>query len=307
VTSTKDYVASLFEGYEATAALEDFKEELLGNLNAKVESEVGKGLTREEALAKAIAELGDVSALAEELSLQRKREVFEEVYLDRRRYMSAKRVAAYVGFSLLLLFGLIVAAIVYFGVLPGVGGFNYAAVFGSLMPFTVAAIGGFTFLGLTQETASLYPMKRRRAIWYTLAAVLIALGLTIMIITYFALGGHGNGGALMPAIAVLIPFVLPGGGLLAFLILTESSRLKPWIAERVQAVVKAQVFRTVEEETRFGLYSGTIWILAIVLFIFLGLTVGFRYSWLCFGVAVAAEPFLMAVMRGRKLSGGTGE
>jgi hypothetical protein len=61
----KELVDSLFEGYEQTAELADFKEELLSNLNDKLESLVKKGMDSETAFAKVSAELGDISALAD--------------------------------------------------------------------------------------------------------------------------------------------------------------------------------------------------------------------------------------------------
>jgi hypothetical protein len=112
----KEFVDSLFKGYEETKALADFKEELLGNLNAKIEDLVKKGMEPEAAFAKASAELGDVSAVADELSLKKRTEVFEEAYMGISRYMSAGRVAGYVVFGALALFGVIVAFISFFAV-----------------------------------------------------------------------------------------------------------------------------------------------------------------------------------------------
>ncbi|MDR1836518.1 MAG: permease prefix domain 1-containing protein, partial [Treponema sp.] len=57
--NAKEFVDSLFKGYEETAGLADFKEELLGNLNAKIESLVKKGMDTQAAFIKASAELGD--------------------------------------------------------------------------------------------------------------------------------------------------------------------------------------------------------------------------------------------------------
>ena len=154
----KQFVDSLFQGYEETAALADFKEELLGNLNAKVEDLVKKGMEPEAAFAKASAELGDVSAVADELSLKKRTEVFEEAYMGISRYMSAGRVAGYVVFGVSALFGVIVAFIALFAVKSVDVGFDgpidWAGFFATMMPFLVTAIAGFTFLGVTQETAS---------------------------------------------------------------------------------------------------------------------------------------------------------
>ena len=112
--NTKDLVDSLFEGYEETAALADFKEELLGNLNAKIESLVKKGMETDAAFAQASAELGDLSALADELSLKKRMEAFEEGYMDIKNYMTSRRVAAYVIFGVLLLFCITAGLIAFF-------------------------------------------------------------------------------------------------------------------------------------------------------------------------------------------------
>jgi len=265
--NAKEFVNSLFEGYEETAALADFKEELLGNLNAKVENLTRKGMDGETAFAKAAAELGDVSALADELSMKKRTEVFEEVYMGIRKYMATSRVVAYVIFGILALLGPTVGAIAFLATRGA--GMNPAlpmtAMFGSIMPFLVAAAAGLTFLAATQETASLQPLSNKRAAWYTAAAALIALGIFNMPVVFFGTifgteitgrvisemwpyaepfigdidipaeivaefleGNFGTGLALIPAISLVIFFVLPGIGLLVFLVLTEKDRRKPW-------------------------------------------------------------------------------
>ena len=218
MNETKKFIDSLFEGYEQTTALLDFKEELLGNLNAKIESLVKKGMDEKTAFAKASTELEDISALADELSLKKRKEVFEEVYMDIRNFISVKRAAAYVLFGITALFGIVTALIVLFTPQSS----NLSGVFGSMFPFLTAAAIGFTWLGVTQETASTYPSSKKRAAWYAAGAGLIAFGLLTMPIVFFESTDTAG------AIAVLIPFVLPGAGLLLFLILTEKNRLKPW-------------------------------------------------------------------------------
>ena len=83
--NTEEYVHSLFADYEETQGLKDFMEELQSNLDARVASLVKKGLSEQDAFEKACAELGDISVLADELSLKKRREVFEEVYMDIRK------------------------------------------------------------------------------------------------------------------------------------------------------------------------------------------------------------------------------
>jgi hypothetical protein len=246
----KTFIDSLFKGYEETAALADFKEELLGNLNAKIESLVKKGMDNEAAFAKASAELGDVSALAEELSLKKRKEVFEEVYMDIRHYMTKKRVIAYIVFGITALFGIIVGFISYFATKSAaINAFDDVIVlYASMTPFLVAAVIGFTFLGATQETASRYPLSKKRGAWYAAAAGLITFGVILMPVVYFStkstdtLVVHGipvnNFEAMVPTISMFIPFILPGIGILVFLILTEKDRLKPWVKEFRNKMIK---------------------------------------------------------------------
>jgi hypothetical protein len=296
MSETKAFVDSLFEGYERTGALLELMEELAGNLDDKIESEMRKGLSRAAAFDKAKAELGDVSALAGELSLRVRRDMIAERYLGLRRYLTGPRVAGYVGSGALLLFGLITAAIVYFSQDDGAAAVaRMTAVFGVLLVFIAGAAAGFTFLGVTQETADRYPMKKKRAALYAVAAGVSAFGLVLFPLTYFA-----TGRGLMEAIATLIPFVLPGAGLFAFLGLTEKSRMKPWAAERMMAEMREaeKVFGSAGTSVRFGLYSGAIWIFAFGAFVALGFVIGFRYSWLAFVFATGAQLVLQAVCMG---------
>lgn len=292
MTDTKAFVASLFDGYEKTGPLTEFMEELAGNLEDKVASDVKKGLSREAAFSKARAELGDISALAVELSLKARQDVFAERYMGLRSYMSVARVAAYVVCGAFIAFGLIAAAIVYFtvdaraanAVLSGEAE-RMSGVFGTLLIFITAA-AGFTFLGLTQETAELRPMRKRRAAFYACAAALTAFGFVLSPLTYFA-----TGRGLMEAVATLLPFFLPGASILAFLLLTEKSRLKPWAAGRMAAEIRRsrQIYYDTAAGARFGLYSGAVWIFALGAFITLGFVIGFRYSWLSFVFATALQ------------------
>jgi hypothetical protein len=307
----KEFVDSLFKGYEETAALADFKEELLANLNAKTESLVKKGMEPEAAFTKAAAELGDVSALADELSLKKRKEVFEEVYMDIRNFMNTKRVAGYVVFGALTLFGIITGLIVFFSGRWWDADIDLTAVFATTMPFLTASVAGFTWLGLTQETASSYPASGKRAAWYAVGAGLIAFGLFIIPVILFGSRMHnfdmGTLGAVtandgkpewLAAISVLIPFVLPGIGILVFLGLTEKNRLKPWAKNLHDNAVKSEMemWNDPATATRFGLFSGAIWIFAAGIFILLGFLIGFKFSWLVFIFAVAFQLVVLGLM-----------
>ena len=326
----KALVDSLFEGYEKTQALADFKEELLSNLNAKIENLVRKGMDTEAAFAKASAELGDVSALADNLSLKKRKEVFEEMYMDIKAYMTAGRVAAYVIFGVLAFFGITVACLTLFA--TGKIGLNkhieLTAFFAAMMPFLTAAVTGFTYLGMTQETAVMYPVSKKRGAWYAVAVGLIAFGLFTMPIVYYSgkLAGNiidglsqttipklgavidGLSGAtiqnlhnimaIVPMISLIIPFVLPGIGILVYLCLSEKDRLKPWAKDFHTRTVQQEMayWQDPQTATRFGMFSGAIWISAIGLFILLGFVISFKFSWLVFIFAVAVQLLVQGLM-----------
>jgi hypothetical protein len=310
--NSKEFVDSLFKGYEETAALSDFKEELLGNLNAKMENLVKTGVDEKTAFTKASAELGDVSALADELSLKKRKEVFEEVYMDIRQYMPTMRVVAYIIFGALAFFGIVVAFIVLFATKSAGIKFNapvdWTSFFAVMMPFLTASIAGFTFLGVTQELPSMYPVSKKRGAWYAVAAGLIALGLFNMPVIYFGSKiesptVHGihieNFEMLIPVVSLMIPFILPGIGILVFLGLTEKDRLKPWAKEFRNKAVKNEMWNDPAVASRFGMFSGAIWIFAIGFFILLGFFIGFKFSWLVFIFAIAVQLLVQGIMSKR--------
>jgi len=316
--NAKELVDSLFNGYEQTEALTDFKEELLTNMNAKIENFIRKGMDMDAAFAKASAELGDVSSLADEMSLKKRKEVFEEVYMDITAYMPARRVAGYVVFGVVALFGIITALIAFFAV-KGKDMDAYidlTAFFGAMMPFFTVAAAGFTWLGVTQETASMYPVSVKRGAWYAAAALLIAFGLFTMPIVFFgvkiagsiidgitsaSIPNVGNLVRVIPVISVIIPFILPGAGLLTFLILTEKDRLKPWAKDFREKTVAREMamWNDPAVATRFGLFSGAIWTFAVGIFVLLGFLIGFKFSWLVFIFTTAFQLLVQGVMSKR--------
>ena len=327
--NAQDYVKSLFKDFEETEALRDFMEEIQGNLEERTASLIKKGLGEEEAFSKASSELGDISVLADQMSLKRRQEVYQEAYLGIQHYLKPKRVAAYVIFGITLVFGIIVALLTFFGVERVFTLMVWTPALGALLPFFVTSVAGFTFLGLTQETSSCYPVSKKRAGWYTAAASLIAFGIILFPLIFFAASetdavvssftnltvpdmnmdpfpfkeelslalARVKEYALVPAIAAEIPFLLPGIGLLVFLCLTEKNRLKPWAAEHYKKFHKASEFpENPANMIRFGLFSGAIWIFAIGLFIALGFTVGFKFSWLIFVFATAVQLLVQGIL-----------
>lgn len=68
----KRYVDDLFKGYVDTPALEDFKEEIISNLIERIKGLESEGMDEEAAFTKAIGELGDITAVADDISRQKK-------------------------------------------------------------------------------------------------------------------------------------------------------------------------------------------------------------------------------------------
>jgi hypothetical protein len=297
---TKDFVDHLFLEYEETVELRDFKEELLSNLDARIASLIARGLDKKDAFEKASGELGDISALADQISLRKKQEIFQDAYMGMRVYLTPLRVAFYVIAGAWGILGAVIALVVYFtgeeqSALEAFWEPNkrLTGALGVLLAFISPAAAAFTFLGVTQETTSRYPLSKKRGAWYALAAWALCFGAILFPLTYFA-----TDRGLMEATATLIPFSIPGLALLIFLQLTEKDYLKPWARARYEkeARISREMWSDPLITARFGMVSGAIWIFAAGLFILLGFLIGFHLSWLVFVFAVAIQLAAQSMM-----------
>lgn len=281
----KQHIDALFSSYEETDSLTDFKEELESNLNDRINSLRKKGLNEQAAFAKAMAELGDVSALADELSLKKRQEVFSDMYMRTRNYIKPWRMALYV----------LCGAALGFGVIAGISAWLFSeeihALWGTLLIFGETSVLGFVFLGLTQETAAREAMPWKRALWYVGASGVFLFGVITFIMTYFA-----NGVGLPHAVATLIPFALPGLAVGVFLVLTEKDRSKPWVVELRNKAYEREMnrFASSAQQERFGLISGALWIGAIAAFILLIITIGIKFSWLALVAALIGQMLVLS-------------
>jgi len=284
--NTREYIDSLFSDYEETSALTDFKEELKSFLDERINTLVKRGIDEKDAFEKATNELGDMSAVADEISRKKKQEIIAEMYMKTRHYMSTWRIALYILCGTALGFGVIIAA------LSGFFSGDINASLGSLLVFGVIPIVGFLFLGLTQETAVREPMSWKRALLYVVAAGVFLFGVIVFIMVYFE-----DGAGLPYAIATLIPFILPSLAFGAFLILTEKDRRKPWVIKQQEEYMKysRERFGDPAQEERFGLFSGALWIAAIAAFILLTMLSGFKFSWLAFVAALIGQMLILAM------------
>jgi hypothetical protein len=301
--SAKNYIDTLFSDYQETPALADFKEELCGYLSEQVSELVKRGMDEKSAFEKATKDLGDMSAVADEVSLRKKQEVLSEMYMKTRSYISAKRGALYALCGLVLGAGILIPLITWFASEIAVG------TIATILPFAMVSILGFLFLGLTQETAAHEPMRWKRAIWYVLSVGLVLFGVLAAFITHFdmnfvsatELAAHGANPETTPilgSLSVLMIFALPGIALGIFLILTEKERGKPWVIKQRLELINQEMerFGGAEGSQRFGLLCGAIWIAAISVFVLLTILIGIKFSWLAIVAALVIQMIVMAIL-----------
>lgn len=288
----REYIDALFSSYEETNSLIDFKEELESNLMERINSLKKKGLGQEEAYEKATVELGDVSDLADELSMKKKQEVFSEMYMSTRSYIKPWRMAIYVIFGAGIGFGVII------GIAAWLFSKDIQALLGSLLVFSEVSSLGLIYLGLTQETAGRDAMPWKRALWYVVASGFFIFGIIVFVMTYYA-----KGAGLPHAVSTLMVFALPGLALGVFLLLTEKDRSKPWVAELRKKELERALHRfgSPGQQERFGLISGAIWIGGISLFVLLTLLIGIKFSWCALAAALVGQMLLVAAFSTREV------
>ncbi|GAA0319398.1 permease prefix domain 1-containing protein [Oceanobacillus oncorhynchi subsp. oncorhynchi] len=275
----KKYVDDLFQGYGPTPELEDFKEEIVMNLKDRVQDLEKEGKSSDEAFAEAVAELGDITAIADDLSREKRKEIIGKMYIDTKPKLSAGYAIGYILSVGVLLFGIITAMITYFSTEN-----HLFIAISSFLPFVVPAGAALTYLGLTTETAAKYPMNWKRALIYALAVGVILFGISISSSQYFMENSD-------PAatLGVLIPFVLPGILIIAFLVLTEKKRFKPWLMQEHERYHEAYAgyYRDTEEITKRGMLSGALWI---------GMLGVFLIIWILTNIFYALPVFLFAIV-----------
>jgi len=292
--SIREYVDGLFANHQDSADMADFKEEICGNLQERIDYMIKKGATEEEAFKKATAELGDISEIADQIGNEKRKEVIGAMYMSTRSYMGKWHVIGYTLTGGLLALGAILTLLAYFAsgeILAGIG---------TGLVFLIVPVCGFVFLGLTQETAGSYPMCWKRALVYTAAAGAILFGFVISTMAFFQTYGtetHSINRSVA-SIGSLLPFVLPGAVVLVYLLLTEKSKHKPWVIEQqaVWAERMREQFADPYAAMKFGLRSGALWIFSAALFIALGFMIGFKYSWLVFLLAIAAQLLIVTLV-----------
>jgi len=261
-----------FAGIDSTPDVQDLKEEMRGNLVARVADLEASGVAPGTAAQRAISELGDVHTIVEDTS----REVPASPWRRNQVRPRPGYVVRTVVVSLLGVAALAALVLLVWQSYP-VGRIAVATL--------VTALAGGVIVGdaLRQETTTNYPTSRRRAAGYGVAAALVLAGL-------------GSGAGYLSRHDV--PWLVAAGGLtlagiiiFAYLAATQTNRHKPWVLRQEQP---ADGFsQDPASAARFGMYTVSIWLVAIAGFAVLTITAGWAWSWLAL---VAAGALWMAVL-----------
>jgi MFS family permease len=293
----KIYVDRLFADFENTPELQDFKEEITGNLKERIKEFIMKGHDEEKAFEQATAELGDITAIADDVGKKKRNETIGQMYIGMKVPLTKRTAAGITVASGLLLFAVGLLLITFFGNKD-----NALVSYISAAALAVAC-GLYTYFGLTQETAAHYPMKNGRALAYGMVCLMGVLGAALAVVS-FVLNGWGMSDALIVKIALILPAICG----LIFLLATESKRQKPWLKAMIEShsmdhSVDFSKYRDIVspvKAAKFGVTSGGLWLLAIAVFVALGFVIGWQYSWLTFLFAAAIQVFMIATIFEKK-------
>ena len=289
----KVYVDRLFADYEDTPAIRDFKEEITGNLKERVKELTAQGLDDERAFETATAELGDITAIADEIGKRKRKEAIGQLYMDKKAPLTKKAAAGFASGTALFLFGACIALIVIFSDSLEVEPYYYIAV-----GLVSAAMGIFAYFGLTYESATEYAMTKRRALVYSILTLIGVMGSGLISTIIF------DWIEITPVVIVGIALLVPAISAGVFLGSTEADRHKPWardigqiIEEEIEAALgDEQDFVNPAKAAKFGIASGGLWVLALAVFLTLFIVVGWQYAWLVFIFAIPIQVFMVAMI-----------
>jgi MFS family permease len=271
------YLDEAFADIPRTPETADLKEEIRGNLQARVTELESSGTRPDAAVAKAIDELGDIQDLVDSIgdseAANSPGETAAKLIALNRVKQSPGYVVRTVLLSLLLAAGLTLVTVG--SILGGLAIAPFWLVYA--MPIESVLSGAFLCLivadALDRETSHHYPVRQGRAIGFGLAAFagLTALGFVATWLVNPLLWLLLSGCAL--ALASLLAFL--------FLGVTQTNRQKPWVKELNRTyAVEDRFSQDPAAAARFGIYTVVIWIAGFGLFALLSILVGFVWSWL---------------------------
>ncbi|MCA5894396.1 permease prefix domain 1-containing protein [Isoptericola sp. NEAU-Y5] len=287
MTTVHRLLDDAFAGVDLTPEVQDLKEEIRANLEARAAEIEASGVSPSDAAHQAFDELGDVSALVAEAAgapsstdataTPGGRPAAAARYASTAQAMLANRVRPKPGFVVGVVLGalVVVAALA----LAGLGAARIltlpAIVVVALLVTAASAAGFIVGFSLSQETTTNHPVPSPRAGGYYLATGLSVLGLLLALFTLLE---------AFPSWMYLVAgvFVVPGVVLFVGLGVTQTNRKKAWFREvsREHGVVGDRFDRDPEAAARFGIFTAVIWVSAFVACVVVGTTAGWAWSWL---------------------------
>ena len=305
-TNIHRYLDDAFAEFPRTPENQDLKEEIRGNLAARVSELEDAGAKPAAAAATAIRELGDIRSLVESVgavdpgasapSSGASRTASADASQAAVRLQSLNRVKADPAWVVrTVLLSLLLATGVAFLTVGAILGAHGTADTWLVLGMPTEAGLSAAFLGLivgdslARETSQHYRMPSGRAAGFGLASFAGLAGLGL-VATWLA----------NPQVWFLIVgCVLALAALMAFIALgvTQTNRAKPWVKELNRLYAIDNAFESdPASAARFGLYTVVIWVVAIAAFIVLSITVGFAWSWLALAAALVIFFLVLARM-----------
>lgn len=285
-TTIDNRLDEVFCEYPSSPQLSDLKAELRADLTAQVREAVQQGAAADEAARTVLTRFGDLNAVVAEVANDSTPHEAAAHQLDRVR-PGVGFILRTVALSLVVLASAVVVATGAIGVfaLPS------AVLFVVLAVGVAIPAGVITADSLRQETTQHYPMPRRRALAYAMAAVVGVAGVGLVGIGFTDPG-------------MLIPLAVTGGVLLVTSIagliilgVTQTNRAKAWVHELHREHYGQDRFsQDPMAAARFGIYTVVIWTVAIAAFIVLTIKLSIVVSWLALVAGFVVFMLVLATM-----------
>lgn len=298
MTTVHRLLDDAFAGVEPSPEVQDLKEEIRANLEARAAELQADGVSPDDAARRAFDELGDVRALVADAQADvaaqtggAPRTPLQEAFAVAQQQRVRPKPRFVLG---VVLASVVLVALVALCLLAPLGVLALPGLAVAALLLTASSAAGFVVgSSLSQETTTNHPMPSRRAGGYYLATGLAVFGL---LLAGFTLLGTFEAWVYVVAAG----FVVVGGVLFTMLGVTQTNRKKAWVRDVARAHATGHDFDRFEQDpaaaARFGVYTMVIWLAAFVVFVVLGLTVGWAWSWLTFVVALAVMMLVLARM-----------
>ncbi|MFE5334291.1 permease prefix domain 1-containing protein [Isoptericola sp. NPDC056573] len=298
MTTVHRLLDDAFAGVEPSPEVQDLKEEIRANLEARAAELQAEGASPDDAARRAFDELGDVRAIVADAQADvaaqtggTPRTLLQEAFAVARQQRVRPKPRFVLG---VVLASLVLVALVALCVLAALDVLALPGLAVAALLLTASSAAGFVVgSSLSQETTTNHPVPSRRAGGYYLATGLAVFGL---LLAGFTLLGEFEAWAYVVAAG----FLVVGGVLFTMLGVTQTNRKKAWVRDVARAHAGGHHYDRFEHDpaaaARFGVYTVAIWLMAFVVFVVLGLTVGWAWSWLTFVVALAVMMLVLARM-----------